>query len=197
MERAVKTMEEIREAAIVRLQHLAASMAAIKRAETNMSVGSDEVRNAWVGWNGSRDEIADAIDAFAPLFTVVHGKVREDALATANQIGTLLARDVIAPIARESETAITFITGNSYMPPLRSLEDAERVYQADTDGDIWHIFYEAVDQTLDNEQILMQCPEHDNALYVVDLTRWEYDEDAEEESEDENDLWVPRHNELA
>lgn len=87
------------------------------------------------------------------------------------------ARDAIV-IARESNEPIAWITGNSYMPPLRAFGHAEYVYRADDDvdtqGELWEVYVEEFEITLANNDVYCACPDYDNALYVVDLRRWEY-----------------------
>lgn len=86
--------------------------------------------------------------------------------------------EVAITIARESDTSVAFITGNSYFPPLRAFGHAESFYQADSyAADMahpWEIYVEVFEDILENENVYLGCPDYDNALYVVDLRRWEY-----------------------
>lgn len=84
---------------------------------------------------------------------------------------------------------IVWLTGNSYMPSLRAWGNAETVWQLDDDGEAWIHYAETFEAMLENHNIYVDCPEWDNALYAVDLTRWEYRE-SEEEGLDLQDDWV-------
>lgn len=95
------------------------------------------------------------------------GRVREMAREVA---------DGIIEAARNLEGPVVWITGNAYVPPLRDITAAEYVWQADNnrDGELWAWFAEMVDDRLQAASVLMECPDYDNALYAVDLQRWEY-----------------------
>lgn len=91
------------------------------------------------------------------------------------------------------EEPVTFITGNNYMPPLRAYGRAEDFWAA-SDGctleDLptpWEVYVEVFEEELQKNDVALECPEYDNALYVVDLRRFEYIEDAEGDSL--NDEW--------
>jgi hypothetical protein len=89
--------------------------------------------------------------------------------------------------ARLSDTPIVWITGNSYMPPIRSIPNAEECYKEDDGGEAFELYVEAFEEALTEADVLLDAPDWDNALYVVDLKRWTYTED--EEGEDLNDDW--------
>ncbi len=102
---------------------------------------------------------------------------------TDNEIIALATTDAAEAIeyARGSgPDAVVFITGNSYMPPLRDFGSAETVWQLDDDGDGWELYFETFESTLDHANVMLDSPEHDNALYVVDLSRFTYRDDAED-----------------
>ena len=87
-------------------------------------------------------------------------------------------------IARESDDPVAFITGNSHMPPLRAFGRAEDFWAASHDVDAYmispyEVYVETFESTLEAANVIVECPEYDNALYVVDLDRWEYDEDLD------------------
>lgn len=114
------------------------------------------------------------------------GVVRKLAIELADEI-TQDARTVHGPVV--------WITGNAYMPPLRDLAQAEIVWQAENnrDGELWAWFVEMVEGTLRDNDVALECPDYDNALYAVDLQRWQYREDTETtDAEDLNDEWEPR-----
>jgi hypothetical protein len=95
----------------------------------------------------------------------------------AEQWGREDAEDAI-DAARFSSEPITFITSNAYMPPLRDFGRAEEVWQTD-DWDAWEAYCWGFEDALDKAEVLLDSPEYDNALYVVDLRRWEWMEDPE------------------
>lgn len=104
-----------------------------------------------------------------------------------------IAYDVAASIIADARTnpgPVVWITGNSMFPPMRAIPAAERVYQAanNEDGQLWADFTEKVSELLSEASVTLECPPDDNALYAVDLRRWQYREDAEE-AEDLNDEW--------
>lgn len=98
--------------------------------------------------------------------------------------------DDIARAARASEQPVVFVTGNAYMPPIRSFPEAEALWQDDPTGAAFELFTEALDARLELANVLLECPDYDNALYAVDLARWQRTEDAED-AEDLNDEWEP------
>ena len=100
--------------------------------------------------------------------------------------------DALISDARTLEGPVVWVTGNSYMPPIRSFTDAERVYDADNNryGELLAWFAEMVEMRLSDANVLMECPDYDNALYVVDLTRYEYDDSAT--GDDLNSEWKKR-----
>jgi hypothetical protein len=93
-------------------------------------------------------------------------------------------------VARASTEPVAFVTGNSYMPPLRSYSEAEAVWHYDGDhgtGD-FELVVEGVESALSKANVLLSAPEYDNALYVVDLARWESVED-DIDGDSLNDEW--------
>jgi hypothetical protein len=103
-----------------------------------------------------------------------------------------IAREISASIisdARNMAGPVVWVTGNSYMPPLRSIAAAERVWQAanNDDGELWAFLVEQVETQLSDASVALECPDYDNALYAVDLRRWRYVEDAA--GDDLNDEW--------
>jgi Zn-dependent M32 family carboxypeptidase len=101
-----------------------------------------------------------------------------------------IAADMIE-VARAAPIAepVQFVTGNSFMPPLRSYNAAEAIWQADTTGEHFERLTEELESILDAAKVLLDCPEYDNALYVVDLARFEYVEDNDSDSL--QDDWAP------
>jgi hypothetical protein len=121
--------------------------------------------------------------------------IRDDIHDALVQTANLLARE-IAQVARGAaeDQPVQFITSNSYMPPLRDMPVAEAIWQAGETASIWSpdetwvSFVEALESALDNEQVFMACPEYDNALYVVDLRRFEHSDNPD--ADDLNDEWM-------
>jgi hypothetical protein len=94
----------------------------------------------------------------------------EEVTANAKQLASEITAD-----ARNTEGPVVWVTGNSYMPPMRSFSAAEEVYQL-ADWGLWELFCDTVDSELSNADVYMASPDYDNALYIVDLKRWEYTE---------------------
>lgn len=86
---------------------------------------------------------------------------------------------------------IVWLTGNSYMPPLRGWGRAEEVWQADDSGELWEEYAERWEEGVENNNIYVGCPDWDNALYGVDLTYWEY-VDGSEDAETLGEEWARR-----
>lgn len=108
-----------------------------------------------------------------------------------------MAREIADSIISDARTLhgpVIWITGNAYMPPMRAVADAERVWNADNnrDGELWAWFTEMVEAHLSEADVMMECPDYDNALYVVDLRRWQFKDDDGHETDDINDDWEPR-----
>lgn len=95
--------------------------------------------------------------------------------------------------ARNVHGPVVWVTGNSYMPAFRSFDEAERVWQAEAnaDGELFAFLVEEVERHLSAAYVALEQPEYDNALYVVDLKRWQYREDVPADSFDLNDEWEP------
>jgi hypothetical protein len=118
--------------------------------------------------------------------------VKNRAIERATQLGWQVATYEIAPEARESGNESTvFITGNRYMPPLRAYGVSEDVWNLD-EPECWEAYSEAIERRLEKMNVLMDAPEHDNSLYVVDLARFEYvDEEDQYVDGDLSDQWRP------
>lgn len=107
--------------------------------------------------------------SYANALPVVLGAGRVRALA-------IEVADAITQAARTEAGPVVWITSNSYVPPLRSVTQAEYVWNAanNDDGELWAWFAEMVEGTLSDNEVALECPDYDNALYAVDLQRWEY-----------------------
>jgi hypothetical protein len=104
-----------------------------------------------------------------------------------------IAEEMIQAARTSGDDAVVFVTSNSYLPPLRSFPEAEAVWQSphNDDGEVFAGLAEMVEARLTEANVLMECPEYDNALYVVDLNRFAYVEDAGEDAENLSDEWRP------
>jgi hypothetical protein len=100
-------------------------------------------------------------------------QLRDRACERAAQLGWQVATYEIAPEAKASTEAVLFITGNSYMPPLRAYSCSEQVWVIDL-PDVWEVYVERLEQRLTELNVYLGSPEDDNSLYVVDLARFEY-----------------------
>lgn len=109
---------------------------------------------------------------------------REEATLAATQLAESIEKDV-----RSVHGPVVWQTGNNYFPPIRSFPVAEDVYQADVRGALWEVFTEALERELNNRDILLECPDYDNALYGVDLRRWRRTEWVSGAVDDLNDEW--------
>jgi hypothetical protein len=109
------------------------------------------------------------------------GRVRE----IAEEIAGSIIQD-----ARNVEGPVVWITGNSYMPPLRSVTQAERVYQADNNhgGELWTYLVETLEALLERANVYLGSPDYDNALYAVDMRRWQWVDPDDPQNNDTDDL---------
>jgi hypothetical protein len=93
---------------------------------------------------------------------------------------TRIAREIadsIVYVARHSGSdPIAWVTGNSYMPALRSFDAAEDVWQhpANDNGEAFEFLHEELERMLSDADVALTAPEYDNALYATDLSRFEY-----------------------
>jgi hypothetical protein len=95
----------------------------------------------------------------------------------------------ITAAARGSRSPVVFVTGNSFMPPLRSFPAAENIWQHGT-AEAWEALAETILDFLSRENIYLGIPDYDNALYAVDTARWQQSaDDADGDTLD--DEWEP------
>lgn len=113
---------------------------------------------------------------------------RNVAKRAANEI----ARQCIAAARGSGSDPIAWVTSNAMMPPLRWFDAAERIWQGTPPADCtaWESLTERVESLLAEAGVALECPDYDNALYVVDLRRFEYvDEEDREQDETLQDEW--------
>lgn len=129
-------------------------------------------------------ELEEEIAAVTRMTDIVRERLVVRLYGEASRAGYLLAQEVIESVRSRSEhESVQWMTGNSFMPPLRSLPEAERVWNEGSE-DSWHAFSARFFEALEQAQIYCTSPEYDNALYCVDLRVWEY---VPEEEQDEHD----------
>lgn len=118
----------------------------------------------------------------------------------AARIGREITEGMIAEARNSGDTPVVHLTGNNYMPPLRSYPGAEYVWQADNGAHsadefagpaVWQALVDAMESALQDANVYLGTPDYDNALYVVDMNRWQFRDDADT-AEDLNDEWEPR-----
>lgn len=116
-------------------------------------------------------------------YTLSDGKVRG--------LAGVLAGKIISD-TRTLHGPVCWLTGNAYMPPLRSFPEAEEVWNAENndDGELFEFFASELHDHLDRAFVALECPEYDNSLYSVDLKRWQY-KDTDQAFDDLNDEWEP------
>lgn len=137
----------------------------------------------------SGELIGTELHALHVLLSNARARTAIAAYANARQLAWQVANYRIAPIARESSEPVVFITGNSHVPSLRAYDVSEEVWNLD-DAGVWEAYGEAILERCAEMQIYIAEPEYDNALYVVDLARFEANEDAEVAPE-ATDEWRP------
>jgi hypothetical protein len=108
------------------------------------------------------------------------------------RIAAGIAESIIYDARNSGLDPIAWITGNSMMPPLRSFDAAEDVWQhpANEGGEAFAYLAELLEGMLADAEVALESPESDNSLYAVDLRRFEYAES--DEGDTLQDDWVPR-----
>lgn len=181
--------------ALARLEHEANAMSQMDTALVTMREALAHAQARDAGYQHPSMRIAPAICAAVVVLSMARDKMADAAREHASMIGFQVAKYEIVPIAREPATGpIIWLTSNNYMPPLRSLDACERVWQLDRDGELFATMVESLERALDESRVYMAAPEYDNALYVVDLERWEHidEEDMPEGADDLADEWKKR-----
>lgn len=112
------------------------------------------------------------------------------------RIAAGIAESVITDARSSGADPIAWVTGNQMMPPLRSFDAAEDVWQhpANDDGEAFAYLVETLEGMLSDADVALEAPEHDNSLYAVDLARFEYADReglAMAEGETLQDDWQP------
>lgn len=110
----------------------------------------------------------------------------------AMQAAREIADEMIAAARISGDDPIAWVTGNAFMPPLRSFSAAEAIWQAGFAGmvgtmDAWESLSDELERILGEEKVYLACPDYDNALYVVDMARFEYAES--DDGENLQDEW--------
>lgn len=136
------------------------------------------------------------LHALHALLMSTRAKLAEQAQQCAAQHGWQVATYLIEPEvrgqARQADSdPIVWLTGNSMMPPLREYANGNDIWHAAQQEGVWTAYAEALEKRLDELEISMQCPDYDNALYAVDLRRWQY-RDESEDAENLQDEWELR-----
>lgn len=111
--------------------------------------------------------------------------------ATAKDYARQIADSIIETARTSGPDPIAWVTGNRYMPPLRSFALAEAVWQSDdnADGEAFQYLHELVEQYVDDAHVALVWALQDNALYAIDLDRFEYAES--DDGETLQDDWQP------
>jgi hypothetical protein len=134
----------------------------------------------------TEDEITKSpVRLYALHYEGMHDEADLAARAAAREI----ADEVIEAARNSGSDPIVWVTGNNYMPPLRSFAAAEKIYQTDRTGDVFAFLVEQLEQLLAEADVFMECPDWDNAYYAVDRRRFEYVEDSD--GENLQDDWKP------
>lgn len=181
-------MDQIRADVIERFKNTARAIERVRTAKDELITAEAPARDGLRP--GSSFDSPIAVSSLATLTEMVESKLMCENRHNVTQYARLVARDVIAPVARESNEPVAWLTGNSMIPPLRQVDSANVIWREDITGEMWETFVEAIESALDEQQIYMAAPEYDNALYVVDLKRWEHMDDVD--AFDLNTEWKER-----
>jgi len=105
-----------------------------------------------------------------------------------------IADSIIQSARNSGNDPVAWVAPNSMMPPLRWFDAAERVHrdEANHDGEAFAHLVELIESHLSDADVALECPDCDNALYAVDLNRFEYvDEHERTRDETLQDEWRP------
>lgn len=142
--------------------------------------------------------VSTGFKAVRAVANLSYDQIQTAAMGDIHQYAALLVRDWIMPAVKASDEPVCWLTGNSYMPPIRAIDKMDDIWTAtsthghilhDMADDMWVALCEEIERELDKNNIYMTSPEWDNSLYAVDLDRWEHIEDADGDSL--NDEWKP------
>lgn len=117
------------------------------------------------------------------------GKMKEIDIITSE-----VAEEIISAARNSGNDPIAWVTGNSYMPPARSFSAMEDIWQADYDRDepLFDWVWEQVEEKVEEANVYLACPDYDNALYAVDMNRFQYRDNefgTEDFGDDLQDEW--------
>ena len=116
--------------------------------------------------------------------TLEYLAMRDYAEQTAKQTA-----EYIISAARDNPGPVVFVTSNSCMPPARSFAGADKIYWASPD--LWEAYWEDVEERLSKAQVMTSCPDWDNAIYAVDLARWQHIDADLAAGDSLDDEWEP------
>jgi hypothetical protein len=91
-----------------------------------------------------------------------------------------IADEIIESARNSGDDPVAWVTGNRFMPPMRSFAVAEEIWQSSAstwaDGELFAELAELVESHCGEANIYLACPDYDNAYYAVDTARFEYKE---------------------
>lgn len=179
--------------AVSRLEHEARALELMAQADGLLQEAANEAKSA----DHANQRTAHLVSAVGVLLDLAAKTVRERAHEHTHMIGWQVATYEIAALAKDPANTgpIVWLTGNAMMPPLRELDACERVWHLPgEDGTFWEVLMDAIESKLAELNVAMEAPEYDNALYVVDLERWEYvpEEERDEDANTLNEEWRKR-----
>lgn len=196
-----KTMEDIREGVINRIVNLCAARDHINDSLVANSYANTIVHGVWKDW-GQTDSSTDYfVNNKCGGFTALRFFIKRelelltnDIMAATDQFASLFVRDVIKPMLENTDEPIVALTGNSYVPALRSFDDIERIWQADAEGDVFERLIETFEYKCNELCVQLIYPEHDNCILGVG-TNWYCTPDPEDSEDFYNpDNWTKRKN---
>jgi hypothetical protein len=165
---------------------LAATAENLDTAEEAISSAHGHTKAAWKDYRYGDDKTA-SLGALMTFLRMQQTQTKEDLRASAEQLGRLIARHEIAPVAADSgDEPVVALTGNSYMPPIRALDNVEEVWQTN-DMDAFEALMDGIESELEVLNVSMSSPDFDNALYVIDLNRFEMSDDVDL---DDPNIWL-------
>lgn len=101
-----------------------------------------------------------------------------------------IAEEIISAARNSGDEPVVFVTGNSYMPPARSFSAMEEIWQEDYERDepVFDWVWELVEEKVEEANVYLGCSDYDNALYAVDMNRFQFNE-SDTEATDLQDEW--------
>lgn len=109
----------------------------------------------------------------------IKGKSDVSKLSDIDILTSEVAAEIIDAARNSGNDPIAWVTGNAMMPPARSFSAMKEIWQEDYNRDepVFDWVWEEIERKVAAAGVYVGCPEFDNALFAVDLNRWQFRDD--------------------